>query len=159
MSLQAAVDYRERWETLSHTNILPESLGGDAALGKAAAFQAVVHYLPALHQISSTHAERIYAATAAQGEVEAGSYAQQAVAAAAANEQAAQQQQQQKQQQQQQQALASDNLIVHQTVGGPAAAASAFALSACLKVLPPPEQLTAEQARHIESEAMKATGG
>jgi hypothetical protein len=147
--LQAAVDYRERWETLPHTNILPESLGGDAALGKAAAFQAVVHYLPALHQISSTHAERIYAAAAQQGEVEAGSYAQQALAAAAANEQAAQQQQ----------ALATDNLTVPQTVGGPAAAASAFALSACLKVLPPPERLTAEQARHIESEAMKATGG
>jgi hypothetical protein len=156
MCLQAAVDYRERWETLPHTNILPESLGGDAALGKAAAFQAVVHYLPALHRISSTHAERIYAAAAVQGEVEAGSYAQQALAAAAANEQAALQQQQQ---QQQQQALASDNLTVPQTVGRPAAAASAFALCACLKVLPPPEQLTAEQARHIESEAIKAAGG
>jgi hypothetical protein len=155
--LQGAVDYRERWETLPHTNILPESLGGDAALCKAAALQTVVHYLPALHQISTTHAERIYTAAAQQGEVEQGSYAQQAVAAAAANEQAAQQQQQQ--QQRQQQALMSDNLVVPQTIGGPAAAASAFALSACLGVLPPPEQLSAEQARHIESEAMKATGG
>jgi hypothetical protein len=102
-ALQTAVDYRERWHSLPHTSIVPETEGGDAALGKASAVHVVAPYLPALHEISSAHADRIYAAAAQKGEVEQGSYAQQAVAAAAANERAHTVQQQQQQQQQLQQ--------------------------------------------------------
>jgi hypothetical protein len=91
------VDYRERWHALPHTSIIPETVGGDGALGKASAVHVVAPYLPALHEISSAHADRIYAAAAQKGEVEQGSYAQQAVAAAAANERAHTVQQQQQQ--------------------------------------------------------------
>jgi hypothetical protein len=100
---QTAVDYRERWHALPHTSIVPESIGGDRSLGKVSAVHVVAPYLPALHEISSSHAERIYAAAAQKGEVEPGSYAQQAVAAAAANEGARTVLLQQQQQQQQQQ--------------------------------------------------------
>jgi hypothetical protein len=102
---QTAVDYRERWHSLPHTSIIPETVGGDAALGKASAVHVVAPYLPALHEISSAHADRIYAAAAQKGEVQQGSYAQQAVAAATGNERAHTVQQLQQQQQQQLQQL------------------------------------------------------
>jgi hypothetical protein len=102
-NLQAAVDFRERWAALPQSNIIPEQLGGDAALARAESIEAVAPYVPDLHSLTVTHAQLIYsAATRAVPAVEPGSFAELALAVSIQQQQqllvASQQQSQQQQQ-------------------------------------------------------------
>jgi hypothetical protein len=155
---QSAVDYRQRWHKLPHARIVPEIAGGDAALGKATAISAVLPFVPPLDAVSTAHAERIYAAAAQEGDVEQGSYAQQAVAAAHMRAHAHTEQQHEQQHEQQQQ-FGHGRIVIPEAIGGQAAAARAAALSSVLQFAPPLDVITGRQARQIESEAMRAAGG
>jgi hypothetical protein len=159
-TLQAAVDFRERWAALPQTNIIPEQLGGDAALARADSIEAVAPYVPDLHSLTVTHAQRIYsAATRAVPAVEAGSFAELALAVSIQQQQqllvsSQQQPQQQLQQQpQQQQAQQPEGILAKVD---PVAAASREATSAVLQVAPPLGEVTLDQVRELISAANTA---
>lgn len=138
---------------------VPADIGGDAALGKVAAVQDVLLHLPALDLITVPEAERVYASAAQAGPIEIGSYAHLAIAAAPQNESTRKAKAQGDAWYHEQQRLDPHNLAIPDIIGGTAAAASAAARGACLEVLPPPEDLSVDQAKHLESAAMKAAGG
>jgi hypothetical protein len=152
-TLQAAVDFRERWAALPQSNIIPEQLGGDAALARADSIEAVAPYVPDLHSLTVTHAQMIYsAATRTVPTVEPGSFAELALAVSIQHQQlllvSSQQQQQQQQQPQQPEGILAKV--------DPVAAASRDATSAVLQVAPPLGEVTLDQVRELISAANKA---